>query len=70
MENRIKNLRELIDQEFKELDKQKYSIPELSDDQIRDEADKNFPKSYQKKEWNKWFAFNKGAQWYREQLKK
>lgn len=69
MENRIENLRKLIEQEFEEVSKQKLSIPELSDEDIQIAAiDYDMEEGY-KEDAERYIHFKKGAEWYRKQVK-
>ena len=70
MENKIEYLRKLIKQDFKKVSKQKWSIPELSDEDIQlASIDYDMLNGYIENA-ERYTHFKKGAEWYREQLKK
>jgi len=70
MENKIEYLRKLIEEDFEKVSKQEWSIPELSDEDIQlASIDYDMLNGYIEGA-ERYIHFKKGAEWYREQLKK
>jgi hypothetical protein len=68
MENKIENLRKLIDEDFKQLEKVEWSIPKLSDEDIEIAAITYDMEDGYKENAERYIHFKKGAEWYREQF--
>lgn len=59
----MENLRKMIDKDFIEVSKQKFSIPEISDEEIEKEIKSRYETPHNNN------GFMDGAKWYREQIK-
>ena len=69
MDNKLEYLRKLIEEDFEKVSKQKWSLPELSDEDIQSASiDYDIIDGYYEGT-ERYTHFKKGAEWYREQLK-